>query len=190
MKIILASGSPRRRELLERAGWSFEVRPSPAEESRDGSLGMVALCEGNAVIKVRGLGKVDGTVIGADTLVFLDDQPLGKPQDMEEARAMLRRLSGRWHTVCTGVCLGFPDGREETFHARTGVRFRELDDAMIVAYHARVDPLDKAGGYAIQEHGEMLVAEVDGDWDNVIGLPVAMLVARLKACHDVENRVN
>lgn len=182
MKWILASGSPRRKELLERAGLEFEVRPSPAEESRDGSVGMVALCEGNAAIKVRGLEATDGVVIGADTLVFLDGEPLGKPRDMEEAREMLRRLSGRTHTVCTGVCLGFPDGRLETFHACTEVRFRELDEATIEAYFERVDPLDKAGGYGIQEHGEMLVAAVVGDRDNVVGLPVAMVMERLRAC--------
>lgn len=182
MKLILASGSPRRRQLLEEAGLEFEVRPSPAEEGHDASRGMAALCEGNAELKVRALDGPEAIVIGADTLVFLDGEPLGKPPDREAARAMLRRLSGRIHTVCTGVCLGLPDGRFERFHALTEVRFHELDDAGIDDYLSRVDPLDKAGGYAIQQHGERIIASIDGDYDNVIGLPVDLVLGRLRAC--------
>lgn len=168
--------------MLEEAGLEFEVRPSPAEEGHDASRGMAALCEGNAELKVRALGEPEAIVIGADTLVFLDGEPLGKPPDPGAARAMLRRLSGRTHTVCTGVCLGLPGGRFERFHALTGVRFRELDDGAITRYLELVDPLDKAGGYGIQEHGELLVEAIDGDYHNVMGLPVDLVLERLRAC--------
>src|SRR5690606_19240445 len=109
-------------------------------------------------------------VIGADTLVHIDGEPLGKPKDMDEARAMLRRLSGRAHTVCTGVCLVLPGGVARAFHELTEVRFRDFDDAVIDAYLGKVNPLDKAGAYGIQEHGEMLVEEILGNFDNVMGL--------------------
>jgi septum formation protein len=167
---------------LEAAGLNFEVRPSPAEEIHDASLAPAVLCERNAELKARAVQVPGAAVIGADTLVFIDDEPLGKPRDLDEARAMLRRLSGREHTVCTGVCLVGPDGGVETFHELTQVRFHELSDEGIDAYFSKVDPLDKAGAYGIQEFGDMLVAGIDGSFDNVMGLPVPVLVARLKAC--------
>lgn len=182
MKIVLASGSPRRRELLERAGLRFEVRPSPAEELHDPSLALDELCEMNAELKARAVPVPDAWVIGADTLVHVDGVPLGKPADLDDARAMLRRLSGRGHTVCTGVCVVDPDGWAERFHETTAVRFRPFDDEVIEEYLRRVDPLDKAGAYGIQEHGEMLVEGIDGAFDNVMGLPVARLLAVLGAC--------
>lgn len=182
MRIVLASGSPRRKELLERAGLRFEVQPSPAEELHDATIPLGELCERNAELKARAVVVPDAVVIGADTLVGIDDEPLGKPRDLDEARAMLRRLSGREHLVCTGVCLVLPDGGVERFHGRTRVRFHPLDEGRIEEYLSRVDPLDKAGAYGIQEHGEMLVSGIDGGFDNVMGLPVAELMVRLRAC--------
>lgn len=182
MKIVLASGSPRRRELLEEAGLVFEVKPSPAEEIHDASLAPAVLCEKNAELKARAVVVPGAAVIGADTLVFIDDEPLGKPRDLVDARAMLRRLSGREHTVCTGVCLVGPDGGVDGFHALTKVRFRVLTEEVIEAYFGKVDPLDKAGAYGIQEFGEMLVEGIEGDFDNVMGLPVQAVLARLRAC--------
>ena len=182
MKIVLASGSPRRRELLAHAGLEFEVRPSPADELHDASLALDELCERNAELKARAVPVVDAAVIGADTLVHIDGQPLGKPVDLDEARAMLRRLSGREHTVCTGVCVVFPDGAAQRFHEKTGVKFRDFGDEVIEAYFGKVDPLDKAGAYGIQEHGEMLVEAIDGAFDNVMGLPVARVLTVLGAC--------
>ncbi|GAA5476612.1 Maf family protein [Haloferula helveola] len=182
MKIVLASGSPRRRELLAAAGVEFEVRPSPAEEIHDAGMAPAELCETNAELKARGVEVAGAAVIGADTLVFLEDEPLGKPADLDEARATLRRLSGRVHTVCTGVCVVAPDGTAHPFHELTEVRFRPFGEEVIDAYFAKVDPLDKAGAYGIQEHGEMLVESIDGSFDNVMGLPVARLLEVLGAC--------
>lgn len=170
MRVILASGSPRRRELLAAAGLSFEVIPSPAEEIHDAALGMEGLCEENARLKAAAVAAhhPEAVVIGADTLVFLEGQPLGKPKDMAEATRMLRRLSGYVHDVCTGVCICAPGGTVRTLHAVTEVVFRKLDEATISEYLAKTSPLDKAGAYGIQDHGEMIV----GSYENVMGLPV------------------
>jgi len=182
MQIVLASGSPRRRELLEEAGLEFEVKPSPADEIHDASMAPAELCEENAKLKARAVVVPGAAVIGADTLVFIDDEPLGKPKDLAEARGMLARLSGREHTVCTGVCVVAPDGSPDCFHELTKVRFRDLGEDVIDAYLEKVNPLDKAGSYGIQEHGEMLVEGIEGSFDNVMGLPVKLVLERLKAC--------
>lgn len=181
MRILLASSSPRRRELLERAGLVFEVKASPAEEIHDEGMAPERLCETNAALKADAvaLDHPDELVIGADTLVFIDGKALGKPKDMDEARAMLRNLSGKIHRVCSGVCMIFPGGRREVFHDMTEVVFRTLEEGTIEAYFSRVDPLDKAGAYGIQEHGDMLVAEIRGSFENVMGLPVSMVVERV-----------
>ena len=181
MPIVLASSSPRRRELLEKAGIIFEVVPSPAEEVHDAAMKPHVLCELNAALKAEAVAAVrpDATVIGSDTLVFIDGMPLGKPADMDQARAMLRRLSGRTHQVCTGVCLIRPGGEKETFHDLTDVTFRVLDDAAIDTYVSLANPLDKAGAYGIQEHGELIVAGIQGSFENVMGLPVEKVVAAL-----------
>lgn len=181
MAIVLASTSPRRRELLERAGLVFEVLASPAEEVHDASMPPEKLCELNATLKAAAVASLrpSDTVIGADTLVFIDGEPLGKPADLDDARRMLRRLAGRTHRVCTGVCVIFPGGLRKAFHGTTEVVFLPLDDGRIDEYFARVNPLDKAGSYGIQEHGEMIVAGIDGDFDNVMGLPVALVMDAL-----------
>lgn len=182
MPIVLASSSPRRRELLERAGVVFEVVASPAEEIHDESMAPESLCEANAVLKAEAVAvtRPDDVVIGSDTLVFIDDRALGKPKDLDDARAMLRRLSGRTHRVCTGVCVIFPDGTRDVFHDLTEVLFKELTDEIIDAYFAVANPLDKAGAYGIQERGDLLVAEIRGSFENVMGLPVEKVVARLR----------
>lgn len=182
MPIVLASGSPRRRELLTAAGVIFEVILSPAEEIHDATLPPHQLCEWNANLKATAVAqdRPDATVIGADTLVFIDSTPLGKPADMLEARAMLRQLSGRTHQVCTGVCVIYPGGRQISFHDLTEVTFLPLTDSQIEDYFTLVSPLDKAGAYGIQEHGEMLVHSILGSYENVMGLPVEMVIAALK----------
>jgi septum formation protein len=181
MKIILASGSPRRHELLAAAGVEFEVIPSPAEELHDASLGMARLCEENARLKAMAVAidHQDCLVIGADTLVFLDGEPLGKPADIEEARLMLRRLAGREHQVCTGVCLVGPGEQVKGFHQITRVGFRNLDDAAISEYLSKTQPLDKAGAYGIQDHGEMIIQNIHGAFDNVMGLPVEKVIGEI-----------
>lgn len=181
MPIVLASASPRRRELLERAGVNFEIVVSPAEEIHDASLKPDVLCEHNAALKAEAVAALrpDATVIGSDTLVFIDDEPLGKPSDLDQARGMLRQLAGRVHRVCTGVCVIFPNGTKKVFHGTTEVTFRPLDESQIDAYLVLVNPLDKAGAYGIQEHGELIVESIRGSFDNVMGLPVDLLIKAL-----------
>ncbi|MBC8125644.1 MAG: septum formation protein Maf [Gloeobacteraceae cyanobacterium ES-bin-144] len=183
MPIVLASASPRRHELLARAGVEFEVVVSPAEEIHDATMPPEVLCEFNAALKAQAVAihRTDATVIGADTLVFIDGEPLGKPLNLAEARGMLRRLAARTHQVCTGVCVIFPGNVQKTFHATTAVTFLPLDDAQIDAYFALVNPLDKAGAYGIQEHGERIIERIEGSFDNVMGLPVEMVLEVLKS---------
>lgn len=180
-RVILASSSPRRRELLEDAGLEFEVIASPAEEVHDTSMPLEELCELNASLKAQAVAKQhpDALVIGSDTLVFIDETPLGKPVDMNEARAMLRQLSGRTHQVCTAVCILQHAGDKRVFHDTTEVRFKELGDAGIEAYLERVNPLDKAGAYGIQEHGDLIVEGIEGRFDTVMGLPVELVIEAL-----------
>jgi septum formation protein len=182
MLIVLASASPRRRDLLEHAGLVFEVVVSPAEEIHDAAIPPETLCEKNATLKAEAVAteRPDAAVIGADTLVFIDGEPLGKPADLAEARAMLRRLSGRTHRVCTGVCVIFPGGRKRVFHDTTEVVFRALDDADIEHYLEVADPMDKAGAYGIQESGALIIREISGSYENVMGLPVDRVMDALR----------
>lgn len=179
-RVILASGSPRRREMLGKAGLEFEVIPSPAEELHDESMPLDLLCEENAKLKALAVSRdhLDATVIGADTLVYIDQTPLGKPRSKEEAVATLERLSGRRHQVCTGVCI-IRSGEMHSFHVITEVVFKTLSGDIIRDYLSKVNVMDKAGSYAIQEHGDMIIEEVQGDYDNVVGLPVKETLARL-----------
>ncbi|MBT8045004.1 MAG: septum formation protein Maf [Verrucomicrobiae bacterium] len=179
-QFILASGSPRRRAMLAAAGVEFTVIPSPAEELHDASMPLHRLCEANARLKALEISKgyPEATVIGADTLVYIDQTPLGKPRNENEAMEMLTRLSGQVHQVCTGVCIA--NGLDaECFHSITEVVFKELSPATIVGYMSKVNVMDKAGSYAIQEHGDMIIEEVRGDYNNVVGLPIEQLLAKL-----------
>lgn len=178
--LILASGSPRRRDMFAAAGLEFEVLVSPAEELHDTSMPLHLLCEENARLKAVAVSASHpgATVIGADTLVYIDQTPLGKPRDKQEARGMLAMLSGKTHQVCTGVCIAH-GSEAETFHCITEVIFKTLTDETINAYMSKVNVMDKAGSYAIQEHGEMIIKEVRGDYDNVVGLPLRQLLEKL-----------
>lgn len=182
MRIVLASSSPRRRQLLEEAGLKFEIAVSPAEELHDADMAPSALCEWNATLKATAVAatRPDAFVIGADTLVFIDDRPLGKPKDLDEAHEMLRTLSGRTHQVCTGVSIVPPQGEPFSFHDITEVTFLPLDDAAIHDYFSHVNPLDKAGAYGIQESGEKIISAISGQFDTVMGLPVARVLAALE----------
>jgi len=181
--LILASGSPRRSELLRGLVTPFRVVVADdVEEAHDARLAPSALTEHNARLKSAAVAArhPDALVLGADTLVYIDDEPLGKPATQEEAAAMLRRLSGRTHTVCTGVCLGGPgEGEIECFHDLTHVTFRALSEAVISGYLSKVHVLDKAGAYAAQEHGDIIIEKMDGSWSNVVGLPMEVLESRL-----------
>ncbi len=178
LPLVLASQSPRRVELMTEAGFVFEIVLPEVEEAHDASLTPEALTVENARRKAVAGAQMrpDALVIGADTLVYVDGIPLGKPKDMEEALQMLRQLSGRAHEVCTGVYLAHSGGAQgRGLHGITHVIFQALSDDQIRAYHAKVNPLDKAGAYGIQECGEMILSNYDGSWTNVMGLPMELL---------------
>ena len=184
MPLILASASPRRAELLRQVEAEFLVVPGNVKEIIDEQLSPFEICQLNAHRKARAVAKKepDVLVLGADTLVFVDGQILGKPADMTEAEQMLMQLQGRTHYVVTGISLiHMRAHRERLFAASTEVTFHPLNQAKIREYLAKVNPLDKAGAYAIQEHGEMIVAEISGSYSNVVGLPLEPLRTELAA---------
>ncbi len=178
MNIILASGSPRRKELLEQIGIKhYRVVTSDADESVDGPMDPARLVELLSQRKARAVrGKVeDGDlIIAADTVVSLEGQTLGKPRDEGAAFKMLSALSGNRHQVYTGVTVLQGD-REVTVHEETAVIFRELEPEEIDRYIATGEPMDKAGAYGIQGRGALLVKSISGDYCNVVGLPIARL---------------
>lgn len=180
--LVLASSSPRRRELLQAAGVEFVATPAECVELHDASLGLAGLVTENARAKALEVAvkHPQSVVLGADTLVWLEGQALGKPADLDDARRMLRLLSGCVHEVATGVYLLRMEPREQVeFHEITRVRFRVLEESVIEDYLETVDVLDKAGAYALQEHGEMLIETVEGSWSNVVGLPMERTMAAL-----------
>lgn len=176
--IVLASQSPRRKELLEREGVEFRVETREVEEVCDPTLPPEILCATNAALKAQAVAKdfPNNVVIGADTLVFLDGQPFGKPSDEEDAVRMLTLLQGRTHCVCTAVAVFMPGGARRDFSVRSYVTFRPMSEADIRSYLREVYVLDKAGAYAMQEKSELIILRVEGDVDNVIGLPVRRLL--------------
>jgi septum formation protein len=182
--LILASASPRRAELLRQLKLDFKIFPSDATEVFDEQLSPRELCQLNAHRKARAVAKKfpDALVLGADTLVFLEREIFGKPKDLGDAEKMLSRLQGRTHQVVTGVCLmHLRAHRERIFADGTDVTFHPLDAQQIRDYLSKMNPLDKAGAYAIQEHGEKIVAEISGSYSNVVGLPVEQLREELAA---------
>jgi len=182
-RIILASASPRRRELLALMGVrDFAVIPAREEEAPPADLGPAETVREIALMKARDVAaREPGLVIAADTLVWQDGALLGKPADGAEAAAMLRRLSGRKHTVFSGVAV-LADGRELTDFEATDVWFREMSEEEIRFYVASGEPLDKAGAYGAQGLGSLFVRRIEGDFFNVMGLPVCRLGLMLKAC--------
>lgn len=185
-ELILASGSPRRKELLEEAGYRFSVVPPRGEELDDPAIPIRELTAINASRKA---GEVmwnhpEAVVIAADTLVLLGDRTLGKPADRAEAREMLRQLNGRRHQVFTAVCVGTAGngaGAREEFSVATEVEFKRLGEEELADYHARIDPMDKAGAYAAQEHGALIIERIEGSMSNVIGLPMEEVTAVLES---------
>lgn len=181
--LILASSSPRRRELLSRVVKDFFVVTSDVSETHATDVPPRRLCELNAERKALAIAEryPAHLVLGADTLVFLHGQPFGKPTDLTEARAMLNQLSGRVHEVITGVCLVCQQARRlRLFAESTRVKFRALSASDITEYLSRVHVLDKAGSYAVQEHGGLIIERVEGSESNVIGLPMEAVRAALE----------
>jgi len=182
--LILASASPRRAELLRLLELDFEVLPSTAEEVSHEHLTPLEVCQLNAHRKARAVAKriPDALVLGADTLVFVDNEILGKPRDLKAAAMMLDKLQGRTHQVVTGVCLmHLRAHRERIFAVSTDVLFHPLNKRQIRDYLKKIHPLDKAGAYAIQDAGELIISEISGSFSNVVGLPVEKLRAELAA---------
>ncbi|NLA76711.1 MAG: septum formation inhibitor Maf [Clostridiales bacterium] len=182
LKLILASQSPRRKEILEMAGMTFVVRPADADETLPAGVlpsDAVLLLSSRKATAALSHAQPDEIVLAADTIVALEGKILGKPDSPRDAVRMLKMLSGKAHEVYTGVCVA-SSSRTESFFCRTEVVFYSLSDAEIEKYVATGEPLDKAGAYGIQGMGSLLVKEIHGDYFNVMGLPAAQ-TARLLA---------
>ena len=184
-RYVLASGSPRRRELLGMLDVEFRVDTSrPVDEVVPPTLPAAEVPAYLSRLKAQpymaGL-EPDEILITADTVVILDDRVIGKPKDADDARRILRSLAGRTHRVVTGVSIGRPDGSLETFSDTTEVDFDELTDADIDYYVENYRPLDKAGAYGIQGLASQFIEGIDGDYFNVMGLPLCRLGLILKA---------
>jgi nucleoside triphosphate pyrophosphatase len=177
-KIILASASPRRAELLDQIGVKFELIPSQIEERPHPDEAPADYITRIARAKVIAVARQQeaGLIIGADTVVVLDGRLLGKPEDDQDARTMLKQLSGRWHAVMTGVALYDVESRHEVAdYEKTLVKFAQLTDREIDWYVQTGEPKDKAGAYGIQGLGGLFVDEVAGNYYNVVGLPIPLV---------------
>jgi septum formation protein len=176
--LILASMSPRRADLLRELGIEFRVVPSDAPELHNEQLTAPEISRINAYRKARVVAKKfpDALVLGADTLVYLETSLFGKPSSLEDAGRMLAQLQGRTHEVVTAICLlNLRNHRQRIFTEMTSVTFRPLNMDGILRYLGRVNPLDKAGAYAIQEEGDLIIEKFSGSYSNVVGLPVERL---------------
>lgn len=176
--LILASKSPRRQELLSMITTDFEVKSADVDETLPQGLSPATAVEYLSKIKAEPFNDGKNTVIGADTVVAIDDKILGKPNGVEDAFSMLRLLSGRYHSVFTGVTVIAPNC-SQTFHVETRVKFFELSDEEIKNYISTCESFDKAGAYAIQGKGALLVERIEGDYFNVVGLPISTLNQKL-----------
>jgi septum formation protein len=182
--LVLASASPRRAELLAQIGLTFEVAPTAAHEIHHEQLTAHEASQINAYRKARVAAKKfpDALVLGADTLVYLDTLLYGKPASLSDAYQMLEKLQGRTHHVVTGICLlHLRAHRQKVFAESTAVTFHPLDAVKIQRYLVKVNPLDKAGAYAIQESGDLIVEKISGSYSNVVGLPLERLTAELES---------
>ncbi len=183
--LILASASPRRRELLASLGVPFEVVVANVTEHEDAATDPRTMVAHNAALKADWVAArhPEVIVLGADTTVFIDGSALNKPADLDAARAMLRRLSGRTHTVFTGLAVRcLRTGLRLDEGVASDVIFKPFDEATIETYLQRVHVLDKAGSYAIQEHGDLIVAGYTGSWTNIVGLPLETTKQILTRC--------
>jgi len=182
--LILASNSSRRADLLRQSGIEFRTVPSQAPEIHHDQLTAREVSQINAYRKARSVAKrcPDALVLAADTVVSLENTLFGKPGSLEEAYEMLERLQGRTHLVVTGLCLlHLRSHRQRIAAESTAVTFRKLDAVKIRRYLTQINPLDKAGAYAIQEHGDQIIERVSGSYSNVVGLPMERLTTELRA---------
>ncbi len=182
--LILASASPRRAELLRQWNLEFKVVPADVAEIHHEQMTARELSQVNAYRKARAVAKKipDALVLAADTLVYLETTLFGKPTTLEEAYLMLEQLQGRTLQVVTGICLlHLRHHRQAVFAESTAVTFHPLDDVKIRRYLNCVNPLDKAGAYAVQESGDLIVEKIAGSYTNVVGLPMERLGAELEA---------
>jgi septum formation protein len=180
--LLLASTSPRRQELLAEAGFEFESISPPVDEKFYLDLTLRELTAFNAIRKAMSVAREHPTkvVLAADTLVALDNRVIGKPDDLAEAIAILRQLSGRAHEVCTSVFIcRLSQVRSTSFQEVSRVRFRKLSDAAIRTYINKINPLDKAGAYAAQGEGAEIIEKIDGSYTNVVGLPMEKTMVAL-----------
>ncbi len=181
--LILASASPRRRELMSKLRLNYYVEPAMGEEllpqdmAAEDAAEYLSRKKAEEILKKH--GSEDGTVVGSDTVVILDGEIFGKPKDEDDAKRMLRALSGKTHEVRTGVTL-LGKGRDESFTSVSKVSFYELSDEDIDRYVSTGEPMDKAGAYSIQDEGALLIKSIEGDYYTIMGLPVAELNRRLK----------
>lgn len=181
-RIILASTSPRRQELIASLRIPFEIMPSEADEdtpqgwSPERIVESLALRKAEAVLRKLTDDPEDGIIVGSDTIVVVDDHVLGKPEDHADAARMLSMLQGRAHFVYTGVaCIDLRSGRNQVSHRVTTVKMKSLSNDAIAAYVKSGEPADKAGSYAIQGLGATIVEGIEGDYFNVVGLPLSLL---------------
>jgi septum formation protein len=176
-KLVLASGSPRRREILTAVGWPFELRAPDIDESvrpgEDPVVYVQRLAEAKAMTIASQLDA--GLVLGADTTVVIDGEILAKPEDEDDAKRMLKLLSGKWHDVLTGVSLVKVGLGPSTSFERTRVRFAEMSQKEIEWYVSLGEPLGKAGAYGIQGPAALFIEEIEGDYLNIVGLPIRLV---------------
>ncbi len=186
--LVLASASPRRKELLAMLSLPFDVVMSEVEETSVQATTMQDYVKGVALLKTRDVAKKapSTTVIGADTIVVYNNELLHKPKTREEAISHLSRLSGKHHAVMTAVAIIEPNGNETVFIEETTVVFHHLSQELIEVYVDSGDPFDKAGGYGIQTAGTLLVKRIEGDYNNVVGLPLAALFTQMVALEIIQ----
>jgi len=188
VELVLASSSPRRQELIALLGLPVRIRPSGAPEDTPDDWPPAKIVEELSLRKALSVREeltldpgVSSIIVGSDTIVVLNGQAMGKPSDGQDAERMLRKLAGTTHEVYTGVsCVRASDGLTVTSHRVTKVRMRELSEDQIGRYVATGEPMDKAGAYGIQEIGSVLVESIEGDYFNVVGLPVSLLAVMLE----------
>src|SRR5215213_8291755 len=176
-KLVLASGSPRRTEILERAGWPHEVIVAGIDETLHAHEPAAAYVQRLARSKAEAVAEKleEGLVLGADTTVVIADQILGQPIDDADAKRMLELLNGKWHEVLTGVAIVRVGGETRVDYERTRVRFAEMSESEIDWYISTREPFGKAGGYGIQGKAALFIEEIQGDYFNIMGLPIRLV---------------